>query len=69
MTRFGDTHAKILVCDSRFSIITSFNWLSFRGDEQLDFRDERGYYVGLQPNVDEVFESYRKRFSDPEPGH
>jgi phosphatidylserine/phosphatidylglycerophosphate/cardiolipin synthase-like enzyme len=64
MTRFGDTHAKILVCDSRFSIITSFNWLSFRGDEQLDFRDERGYYVGLEAKVDELFESYRKRFLD-----
>ena len=47
MTRLGDTHAKVLVCDSHFSIITSFNWLSFRGDEQLEFRDERGYYVGL----------------------
>lgn len=62
MTRFGDTHAKILVCDSRFSIITSFNWLSFRGDEKLDFRDERGYYVGLKAKVDDVFESYRGRF-------
>jgi tRNA A-37 threonylcarbamoyl transferase component Bud32 len=62
MTRFGDTHAKILVCDSRFSIITSFNWLSFRGDEHLDFRDERGYYVGLEPKVSELFESYRARF-------
>jgi len=27
MTRLGDTHAKILVCDSRFSIATSYNWL------------------------------------------
>lgn len=62
MTRFGDTHAKILVCDSRFSIITSFNWLSFRGDGQLDFRDERGYYVGLEAKVDDLFDSYRRRF-------
>lgn len=62
MTRLGDTHAKVLVCDSRFSIVTSFNWLSFRGDDRLDFRDERGYYVGLEKQVDEVFESYRARF-------
>jgi phosphatidylserine/phosphatidylglycerophosphate/cardiolipin synthase-like enzyme len=62
MTRLGDTHAKVLVCDSRFSIITSFNWLSFRGDEQLEFRDERGYYVGLSERVEELFESYRVRF-------
>ncbi len=63
MTRLGDTHAKVLVCDSRFSIITSFNWLSFRGDEQLEFRDERGYYVGLTEKVNEVFDSYSQRFS------
>jgi hypothetical protein len=62
MTRLGDTHAKILVCDSRFSIATSYNWLSFRGDQQLEFRDERGYYVGLSEHVDELFESYRMRF-------
>ena len=28
--RLGDTHAKVLICDARFSIVTSFNWLSFR---------------------------------------
>ncbi len=62
LTRLGDTHAKVLVCDSRFSIVTSFNWLSFRGDEQLEFRDERGYYVGLTEQVDNLFDSYRHRF-------
>jgi len=62
MTRLGDTHAKVLVCDARFSIVTSLNWLSFRGDEQLEFRDERGYYVGLPQQVDALFESYRARF-------
>lgn len=64
MTRLGDTHAKVLVCDARFSIITSFNWLSFRGDEQLEFRDERGYYVGLPEKVNEVFDSYSQRFGE-----
>lgn len=59
---FGDTHAKVLVCDSRFSILTSFNWLSFKGDAKLGFRDERGYYVGLEDRVNELFESYRPRF-------
>jgi phosphatidylserine/phosphatidylglycerophosphate/cardiolipin synthase-like enzyme len=63
VSRFGDTHAKVLVCDSRFSIITSFNWLSFRGDEQLEFRDERGYYVAISSHVEALFESYRPRFS------
>ena len=36
MTRLGDTHAKVLICDSRFSVVTSFNWLSFRGDSYGD---------------------------------
>jgi hypothetical protein len=62
ISRFGDTHAKVLVCDSRFSILTSFNWLSFRGDAKLEFRDERGYYVGLEDRVDHLFDSYRPRF-------
>lgn len=64
LTRMGDTHAKVLICDSRFSVITSFNWLSFRGDTQLEFRDERGYYVGLRDKVNEVFDTYRARFDD-----
>jgi hypothetical protein len=67
LRRLGDTHAKVLICDSRFSVITSFNWLSFRGDAQLDFRDERGYYVGLREKVDEVFETYRARFAEDAP--
>ena len=29
---FGDTHAKILMKDTEYYIISSFNWLSFRGD-------------------------------------
>lgn len=62
LKRLGDTHAKVLICDSRFSVITSFNWLSFLGDPDLEFRDERGYYVGIADKVDEVFETYRQRF-------
>ncbi len=66
ISRFGDTHAKVLICDSRFSILTSFNWLSFRGDAKLEFRDERGFYVGLEDQVNQLFESYRPRFFEAE---
>ncbi len=59
----GDTHAKVLVCDSRFAVITSFNWLSFRGDEALDFRDERGCYVGISAEVERICTSYSKRIT------
>jgi hypothetical protein len=59
----GDTHAKVLACDSRFAVITSFNWLSFRGDEALDFRDERGCYVGISPEVERISGSYAARIA------
>lgn len=62
LSNFGDTHAKVLVCDSRFSIVTSFNWLSFRGDKHLRFRDERGMYIGIPEHVDALFEEYAARF-------
>ena len=62
LANFGDTHAKVLVCDSRFSIVSSFNWLSFRGDRHLRFRDERGMYVGIPEIVDALFEEYVSRF-------
>lgn len=62
LAKFGDTHAKVLVCDSRFSIVSSFNWLSFRGDRRLRFRDERGMYVGIPEHVDALFEEYVSRF-------
>lgn len=61
----GDTHAKVLTCDSRFAVITSFNWLSFRGDEALNFRDERGCYIGIAPQVDRISESYSARIAEP----
>jgi hypothetical protein len=63
LAKFGDTHAKVLVCDSRFSIVSSFNWLSFRGDRQLRFRDERGMYIGIPEHVDALFDEYVSRFS------
>ena len=43
--RLGDTHAKILVKDSEYFVVTSFNWLSFRGDPDRRFREEWGTIV------------------------
>lgn len=37
----GDTHAKILIWDDN-QIVTSFNWLSFRGDQERTYRQETG---------------------------
>jgi hypothetical protein len=43
--RFGDTHAKVLISDDSYAIVTSFNWLSFVGDPRRTFRDERGMLI------------------------
>jgi len=53
--RLGNTHAKVLICDTRFLIVTSFNWLSFKGDPNRTFRDERGTYVGAQDLIEKQF--------------
>jgi hypothetical protein len=42
---WGDTHAKVLIKDSDFSVVSSFNWLSFKGDPSRTFRDEQDLKV------------------------
>jgi hypothetical protein len=64
LKRLGDTHAKILVSDAKFAVTTSFNWLSFKGDRDRTFRDERGTLVSDLQKIDELFDSYRSRFKD-----
>lgn len=60
-TFLGDTHAKVLVVDREFVVVTSFNWLSFKGDPQKPFRDERGMLVRIPETIDELFESFATR--------
>lgn len=56
-TRLGDTHAKVLIVDQKFVVVTSFNWLSFKGDRNRAFRDERGLYVTVPDTIEDVFAS------------
>lgn len=44
----GDTHSKILIWDDN-QIITSFNWLSFRGDQDRTYRQETGVLLKNNP--------------------
>ncbi|MEA5551340.1 phospholipase D-like domain-containing protein [Anabaena cylindrica UHCC 0172] len=53
--RLGDTHCKILISDQRFAIVGSFNWLSFKGDPNRTFRDERSTLVSDPNKIDELF--------------
>jgi hypothetical protein len=62
LTRLGDTHAKVLLVDRRFAVVTSFNWLSFRGDPNRTFRDEQGAVVQIPELVDQKFAWLQKRF-------
>lgn len=51
----GNTHRKLLVCDDEFSVITSFNWLSYRGDPRDKPRDEYGQLVRKRHYVDKHY--------------
>lgn len=62
--RLGDTHAKVLICDSTFIVTGSFNWLSFRGDPDRTFRDEQSTLVEIPEHIDEVFREQLKRFEN-----
>lgn len=59
--RLGDTHAKILVMDHSYAVVTSFNWLSFRGDPNRPFRDERGTMITIKSEVDRLHSDYMAR--------
>jgi hypothetical protein len=63
----GDTHAKILIKDSEYYVVTSFNWLSFRGDPKRKFREEWGTMVSVRENVDEFFSEIIARFPTRQP--
>lgn len=51
----GNTHRKLLVSDDKFAIVTSFNWLSFRGDPKKKARDELGFLVTEPDDVEFIF--------------
>jgi hypothetical protein len=51
----GNTHRKLLVSDDKFAVVTSFNWLSFRGDPNKKARDEFGYLVTEPEGVEGIY--------------
>ncbi len=60
LTELGDTHAKILIWDSEM-VVTSFNWLSFRGDTGRKYRQEEGTLIRHKDYVDAEYERHRAR--------
>nr|WP_246400742.1 phospholipase D-like domain-containing protein [Jiangella mangrovi] len=61
--RLGDTHAKVLILDERYAVVTSFNWLSFKGDPDRPFRDERGTLITLASEIERLYQDYFTRIS------
>ncbi|MEW2569685.1 phospholipase D-like domain-containing protein [Streptomyces sp. NPDC047070] len=59
--RLGDTHAKVLISDDSYAVVTSFNWLSFRGDPNRPFRDERGTMITIKAEIDRLYSDYLNR--------
>jgi hypothetical protein len=54
------SHAKVLICDAEYFILTSFNWLSFKGDEGRAFRNEQGVLIKEATAVQEALEFWLK---------
>jgi hypothetical protein len=61
--RLGSTHSKILISDRRYIIVTSFNWLSFRGDPKRTYRDEHGTLVATDSYVNTEAERWINRLT------
>ena len=52
--RLSNTHEKVLIKDNEFMVITSFNWLSFKGDPNKGFRQETGYYTESKDAISQM---------------
>ncbi|WP_343698942.1 hypothetical protein [Caulobacter sp.] len=62
LRRFGDTHEKVLIKDDEFVALTSFNWLSFRGDPNRKLRRELGVKVSDPAYVESEYSLLEARF-------
>lgn len=61
LIKLGNTHEKVLVCDDKFMINTSFNWLSFKGDPNRGFRQETGIYLEDKGCIRDMFNDLENR--------
>jgi len=52
--RTSDTHQKILVCDRTFAVLGSFNWLSYRGELDREYRNETSMVLREPASVGEL---------------
>jgi len=57
----GSTHAKLLIWDNS-EIVTSFNWLSYRGDQDRTYRQEHGLLLRNQGSLTDAHWSEQKEW-------
>lgn len=62
--RLENTHSKVLIRDSDLLAVTSFNWLSFRGDPDRTFRDETGILVRRSSTIESEFQRRSTEIQD-----
>ena len=69
LVHVGNTHRKVLICDDRFAVVTSFNWLSYKGDSRGKARDEFGLVLRKRDHVEsraaEALQLLGKGYSGP----
>lgn len=63
LVKLGNTHEKVLICDEIFTVVTSFNWLSFKGDKNRGFRQETGTYVEDRIFTKKMIENLQERIN------
>lgn len=63
LVKLSNTHEKVLIKDNEYMVITSFNWLSFKGDPNKGFRQETGYYTESKEAIKQMKENLSNRLS------
>lgn len=66
MVRLGDTHEEILVADIKSAVVTSLNFLSFRGDPKKGLRRETGLYSEGRATIEELAADFMRRVESVE---
>lgn len=61
LVKLSNTHEKVLIKDNEYMVITSFNWLSFKGDPNKGFRQETGYYTESKDAIKQMKENLSNR--------
>lgn len=60
------THAKVLIWDDSL-VVTSFNWLSFKGDRGREYRQEEGTLIQVGKYVDREYLRYKANIESSKP--